>query len=366
MYYSLPCLYLIYCWSTVICPSVVFHAVRFHASGSLGSSDVDVRPEFTQADAIRVSALLKLDWNTLTPAKLAQIHRAVTRKPVLTLANALWALSVLGIVVSVVPACWYIYPFVEPLVIALAGVQLVWEILAYAVCVLLINTAYHSNYPTLIATTGALLAIPCLYLTSCVHGVSFDAWQVYAFAISGFVPLALVFDSQLIGFFSVAAAFGLVGFEVIPVGGGFLLGAEDTRTSEVVAVTSLLTVMVAVVTRHIGWLAVFRSGMFVLGTVTYGVCGLILSSPFYDKSKWMNVIYPVCLCVILMIGNVTEATGLSTSSLVFGLLFVIEKFVQVFRGASWMFLFIASCGLWKLMWVAHSNDHLHQGCCRAQ
>ena len=71
----------------------------------------------------------------------------------------------------------------------------------------------------------------------------------------------------------------------------------------------------------------------------------------------MNVFYPASLAVLLMTGNLMDIAGLSTTSFVFGLLFVVEKIIEIFRGASWVVLFTASCGMWYTMWTAKFRVH---------
>lgn len=358
--YKFPLAYVLYCWISLIYPPFLIYPVSILnlSERSEPSAPPPTPTQFTQENVNDVSQILGIQENVLTPEKLMHIHNSLLKKPTFTLRNAIWMLSILGIVISIIPACQYLYPHVEIYIQILVNMKHVWEALAYLTCMILINVAFNSKYSTMIATTSILLTLPCLYLSSYIHDYLFPSWQVYTFALSSLIPLTFLFHSQLLGFFSVASVFGLVGFQVIPIAGGILMGSENIQTVETVAITSFLMIFVAIWTDEMHFITLFRSGMFVLGTLTYGVSGLILCCPYNANSNVMSIIFPMSLVKFLILGSLRGNFALQTSSFIFILLFFMEKMVEVFQGASWVLLFLASCGIWNLMWYAKSNDVL--------
>ena len=77
--------------------------------------------------------------------------------------------------------------------------------------------------------TGCLLSVPAFLYSTRLHASRPWPYRppvdlapvLNAFLLAAFTPVAIRYDSHLIGFFAAAALFGTVGFSVVPYGLGW-------------------------------------------------------------------------------------------------------------------------------------------------
>ena len=88
---------------------------------------------------------------------------------------------------------------------------------------------YPASYAGYIAVTGCVLSVPAFLYSTRLHASRPWPYRppadlvpvLNAFLLAAFAPVAVRYDSHLIGFFAAAALFGTVGFSVVPYGLGW-------------------------------------------------------------------------------------------------------------------------------------------------
>lgn len=341
-----------------------------------------------------------------------------------TFINLCWLLAICGIAVSVGPTAWHLLrPFrrwlrrvarwlvrnvLEP-VVERAHRWGVLEALAWAgVAALVVDaaTAFSRETGLYVALCGvALAAGPC-----CSYSTVAALWsrggplsvplgpagrELITRLLSGWLcctlaPLALRFDSRLLGYLTVFAAFSLIGFSATCRGLCWVVGFSSQRAMERVAATSALLLSAFVGARELGvgllgvpaaqaqrLAAPFASAVAVVGALTLHLALLIISSRYYrderrdeDSSlarrggRWpspyarRNALAAGAIALGVLSGALSGSAGLCNTSVVFGVLWLVEKYTELHLENGWhgwTLVFALSLGVYRAsLWL---HDH---------
>lgn len=192
-------------------------------------------------------------------------------------------------------------------------------------------------------------------------------------------PLALAFDSELLGTAAVAIGFRLAGFSVWCRGLCYFLGFDSERTLEKASAVSLAAIGGVVLARAAGlegaMLGPFRPALSVLGPMVHFISLLIASTWGYARQRSKprssvpaagfyaarNVQMVLALCAALGAGTWLELPGLTNNALVFGTAYTLAKLndlVQHLKLSGWLVVMATSLTLWRGSLWAHEHPGL--------
>jgi len=272
--------------------------------------------------------------------------------------NVVWLVSIVGLLATLGPclaylcgpvllrcAKWLTTEVLQPVALALHRWG-VWEAAAYLLAFLF--SAQSCQYPAaqadaaiMVALTGSLAFAPCwMYSTSCHTTGSGDKEKFlllsYALAAGVFAPLALLHDSQLLGFLTVLSAYGSLGFVFFAFGFGFAVGFDGRDALHRCAAASLALIAGFAGLRILGVnpavLQPFGTAVMVLGNVMYFLALLIVSSGWRSQSAP----YAVRQCAMLgsllaaiLVGSVFAMPSMTNTATTFLVLWLMEKQLEV-------------------------------------
>eukprot|EP00050_Salpingoeca_kvevrii_P009749 m.4612 g.4612 ORF g.4612 m.4612 type:complete len:478 (+) comp2435_c0_seq1:2-1435(+) len=320
----------------------------------------------------------------------------------LNFVNVMWLLAILGISVSVGPVLvmllrplWSLisavlalistafFEFIYPILQAVAyfvhynGID---EICAYLLSwtVVVDGTRFQPETGLFISIMGIALLFSCLAYTIAFYrggltGTNGNASErsrtkqtvlLNLWSMSLTAPLAIHFHSVLFGFAAVASLYSALGFGVVPIGLGLVIGfnGKDALLRVLACSTIMLTVQISFAMssgRARGAFAPFAPATSILGAVTFYLALLIASSR-YSKFPYaeLNMAMITTLVAGVFFGFVYGVPGLANTAIVFVVLYGLEKSVEVMAslGANiWFFVFGGSVVLFKIALWLHTH-----------
>jgi len=324
-----------------------------------------------------------------------------TLSGVMSFINVVWFFSIVGIVATVIPVMHKLFGDIISKVALALGRMLyscfrpilmwlandlpkfcheygVFEAALYLTCLSLINTA--AAYPVhqvsaarMVALTGALGFLPALFYSAKLHEppviylgnsrspkYKVDAASICcAFAALELIPLTLVFDSNLMGFFAVSFFYQMIGFGVSCFGFGFSIGFDSLKslercciTSKIMLITYAIFLVNGLAKKHI--VRPFALGIMVWGSVVYFLALLIISGRWHcggfgKKYNMINLLMVSSIALYSFLGFVWHAPALSNTAITFLVLWLMEKQFEVLKiGVISLFL-----GCLMLAWSSH-------------
>ena len=324
-----------------------------------------------------------------------------TLSGVMSFINVVWFFSIVGIVGTVIPVMNKLFgEIIVKVAVALGRMMyscfrpiLMWlakdlpkfcheygvfEAALYLACLSLINTAaaypiHQVSAARMIALTGAFGLLPALFYSVKLHEPPViylgrsrapkskieAAIVCCAFAALELIPLTLVFDSNLMGFFAVSFFYQMLGFGVSCFGFGFSIGFDNLKslercciTSKIMLMTYALFLMNGVAKKHV--VKPFALGIMVWGSVVFFLALLIISSRFHcggfgRKYNMINLLMISSIALYSFLGFVWHAPALSNTAITFLVLWLMEKQFEVLKiGVISLFL-----GCVMLAWSSH-------------
>lgn len=271
-----------------------------------------------------------------------------------TFLNIVWFLASLIVIVAI---SWLCFSYMGPYAI---------EFMGYVLCVLgLVSGLIFPIIGIWFVVPACLLLFGLLTLTEKLHfkniqqgqfyeegehqikpgkgWLSFSLYQVQ-FAILTIVygACALVYESQVLGFMTIIALEGLLGFTVIVGPLCIGLGFNSDKVMPRATAASFLILLVYLLTRisggEVGIFHVFQTGAFFIGTFVYFLGLLILSSWYYhcwgsDKQVgtfWvMQVVTIVSGVAALYIGSLFGINTLLGVGGTFFVIYLLEKYSEL-------------------------------------
>jgi hypothetical protein len=343
-----PLLFVVYCWLCYAAPWL------FLWNGIHRNTNQQNTRHLHTSDINLIESILGLPQNSISVSMLENFRHTVSHPRTVThrFLKFLWYCSILGITISIIPAITHLYPFIEPLIYLLNRIKVVYEITAYYICSRFLVFAFNSRHPyrSLIALTGLLLALPALYLSSIVANVSYEPYYYGLFFFLTSLPFTYVFNSHLIGFFTTASIFQIAGFLVMPIGGGYLIGFTDMVSAQNVLMTSIVMICLYILDEalEIRLSELFHIGMVIFGPIAFGISGLIICDDVTNKfSTLLNIAYVFTLFGFVILGYFSYRDSLSNVSIVFLVIWALDKLFFYVQGYSWLIIFATSCIVWQ-------------------
>lgn len=336
----LPVGFVVYCWS-LFCYAEAQPEQNRHVK----EKPKQQLPKIGTEEASQIEVVLGLPKSSLS-VKVLEDFRYTILNPRNNLRYFLWYVSIFGIGISVVPVAIVIYPYVEPLLVCLNKMKWIYEVLAYFICTRFIVIAHHneSKYRDIMALTGLVLSIPAFIVTSWVHDTDLTGAYGGLFLFMSSLPMTYLFRSRIIGFVNIASVFHTLGFLVVPMDSGYIVGFDDyTRVD-----TALLASFTMIMMYFSGILEYFHSGMSVLGPCVFGIAGLIKCSHTHDNLYiHTNVAYISLLSSFILLSTIFRKNTVSNVSTAFIVMWILEKSITYVGNYTWFVVLGASVGLWR-------------------
>mmetsp|Transcript_3588 Transcript_3588/g.10173 ORF Transcript_3588/g.10173 Transcript_3588/m.10173 type:complete len:701 (+) Transcript_3588:108-2210(+) len=328
--------------------------------------------------------------------------------------NLCWLLAICGLALSVWPTLWHVLsPFrrwlvrcsrwlVREVLEPLAERAHRWgllEALSWGSAAALVAdgaTVFSRESGLYVALCGVALAIGPCHAYSALSAswirrgplampLSYADRESLTRLLSGWLcaslaPLAVHFESKLLGYVAVFAAYSVLGFSVACHGLCWVVGFSSQRAMERVAATSALLLATFVGARElgVGWLGVppaqaqqlaapFASAVAVVGALALHLALLITSSRYYstpsNASRWHwyarhNALAAGVIALGVLCGTLGGSAGLANTSTVFGVIWLVEKYAELHLESGWhgwTLIFVLSLGLYRAsLWL---HDH---------
>jgi len=195
----------------------------------------------------------------------------------------------------------------------------------------------HSDAASIVCLAGGLAFVPAWVYSTKLHtpvGDNVDAYMcVSGCMLCGvLVPLSLIHQSPLIGFFAVLSLYAALGFVFAAFGLGFVIGFDGSDSTRRCLVASIVLVLLFSSFRVSGveplYIQPFAVGVMSLGNVMYFLALLILSSEWHS-SKETYMIYQVAMIAsitaTLLLGCVFSMPAMTNTALTFLVLYILEK-----------------------------------------
>lgn len=197
-------------------------------------------------------------------------------------------------------------------------------------------------------------------------------WEGSAAVVLG--AAAIEHGSQLLGFLATAAVFSALGFEVVPLGLTWIVGWNGEDLMTVSAAASALILAPVLALRGMGltpqWLAPFRLGFGVFGSICLLLAGLIRASIWGMQSSAgsrhrvseyvaINVAYSALVSGLIAAGTLTGTQSVKATGITFAFLFAGEKATElavlVQGPAIWVMGLAASLAVWRVGMFLSAN-----------
>eukprot|EP00750_Incisomonas_marina_P022826 INCI4997.10.p1 GENE.INCI4997.10~~INCI4997.10.p1 ORF type:complete len:696 (-),score=96.92 INCI4997.10:2543-4513(-) len=314
----------------------------------------------------------------------------------LSFVNLVWALSIIGISVSIGPAIYHLLkPLRELLKRFITWITVhiliplakqchqrgVFEVLAWIGCgQLLANGIYHTNPAVHLyfALTATGLSIPAAAYTTLLHGPTFirrrlvaQIGQLYFVAITAM--LAVHHQSSMFGFACIGTFYGFLGFHSACGGMCWLIGFESKDATVRSAVASAVLLCGFLGARMFAidsaLLRPFTSAVSILGSNVLFLALLIIASKWtYRRPSTRhlgyaarNLLMVAALVTSGLCGFVWGLPGLANTAIVYAVLWGMEKYVELHREMkwnAWLLILVLSAILWRGSLYVHAHPAL--------
>src|SRR3989338_3137439 len=243
----------------------------------------------------------------------------------------------------------------------------VYEVLGYATSIALVISAYwlsetNQLWPLL---GGCLLFGAMLIITRVIHELKENYSRFFGTLSLVWSAVALFYQSDYVGFISVAAFMGMLGFSAFVIPCGYVVGfrGKDELSSATSAAFFTLVGFVAlrVIGKDLPYIHVFEQGALWLGSF-FGFLGLLIASSRWYENRtlypFMQVITIVAGMAAIGAGSLFDIPQLLGIGGTFFVLYLIEKPFEIptqsMVGRALIGLFVAS-GIGGGVWWAQNN-----------
>ena len=371
------------------------------------SNDLNKKKELTEKlinQAIKIAGTGKMNAEILhkLPKYLEDIEKnsVLSRiKGFFSFVNLIWMIAILGILISFGPVLFLlIKPFLNililfwnntilPIIIFLHKIGF-FEFLGYFVSIILIADGMKVNkeWGFFISLTGAgfmfLLFIYSLeYKFNNYYGLEFsrnkkyskkiDKQKVIIGILTGiiFFSLSLVFNSKLLSFLTTMDFYFLIGFYTGCFGLCYFVGFLNKSDMYRVVSTSFCLMIFYIILRCLNInnqiIELYRSPIQIFGALTYFLGLLIISSLYFDKINLTyiqrQIIFIISLILVIFSGLIFNMPSLTNTTYVFGVLYLMEKTVEIFHkieGNIYVLILILSIALWISSLYLHKHSEI--------
>lgn len=251
----------------------------------------------------------------------------------ITLINIFWLIA---ICIGVVCLCFllinwgkWIFKFLKCIPIV------IYEFLFYLISLSFITGGYFLNNSIneYISFTGCLILIGALKFTSSVHKLRVNVAKFFSILFIVYVPTTIIIQSEIIGFISIIALMGALGFSTAIGVCEYYLGFEDMsalgRATSIAFLILIAYVAMNAVSQYIYFLKFFEKGALFMGSFI-GYLGLLIASCKWYEVKWVNYWCMQAITIFagisaLTLGSILGIGMLSKIGGTFFVLYLIEK-----------------------------------------
>ena len=371
------------------------------------SNDLNKKKELTEKlinQAIKIAGTGKMNAEILhkLPKYLEDIEKnsVLSRiKGFFSFVNLIWMIAILGILISIGPVLLLlINPFLDMLMLLWNNTILpiiiflhkngFFEFLGNLVSIILIADGMKVNkeWGFFISLTGAgfmfLLFIYSLeYKFNNYYGLEFsrnkkyskkiDKQKVIIGILTGiiFFSLSLVFNSKLLSFLTTMDFYFLIGFYTGCFGLCYFVGFLNKSDMYRVVSTSFCLMIFYIILRCLNInnqiIELYRSPIQIFGALTYFLGLLIISSLYFDKINLTyiqrQIIFIISLILVIFSGLIFNMPSLTNTTYVFGVLYLMEKTVEIFHkieGNIYVLILILSIALWIFSLHLHKHSEI--------
>lgn len=259
-----------------------------------------------------------------------------------TFVNFVWLVSIIGMVITFFPAFSTLFGpiliiLAEVIITILAQIYAYKYEIGYSILSLLLTQSLHTHKDIgFYLALASLVGYYGLFLSDVSAnkntGISPDMVNVFIHGMM-MIPtflLTFAYESQLLGFVSVALGYSMLGFSTISSGLCWCIGFNNKNSLNNCAATSLilLPAYFALNKRSISGTKYFYYGVYIFGLVVYMIAMLISSSRFVaDKQefavKQLMMIFSVGFAMIT--GSYYDITSLYNVGATFACLYFSDK-----------------------------------------
>ena len=258
--------------------------------------------------------------------------------------NIIWLISIIGIVVSIGPFC-AVYLSILVQYIGIIAITIwyglivhIWRPLFYVLVLLMFTSTCDNDVSTDVKVYTSLSAalLYCMtILFTCNQLVEVEALKaiddiaLLLFPFFIFLPLTIITSSSLLGFMTVVILYLLLGFGMMSVYGGYVIGftSEDQLIKCAISSAYLLLLQTSCQVSGFGatQLLPFKAGLQCLGGTSLYIALLIKSSCYMPDSNHYLGLYIIALLLGIVIGNIVPLLALRNTSYVFVYLFMLDR-----------------------------------------
>jgi hypothetical protein len=321
----------------------------------------------TEATVDALPDLIKSRWTGGMLAKLAGL---------LNFGSIILIIGGLGVSIALLPALWpvllFIFKALGPLLLLIHQAMLPFYALfvySFILYVILLADQFSKDVAPFVILVAGFLATA----TYAGFGQRFDVTLYhdklsgllfYAFIMIMFAFPAVRYQSSPLGFSTVVALFSLLGFVVIPIGCGWLIGWANPDAMSITVITAGTLTLILVLRKVVDQLSLqgiapalslfdyffkpFGIGCSVFGSLTFCLAGLITSSKHY---RWnipyaqSNIIYLLVLLLYIGLGAILGDSSFRNCGATFLALYLSQKVFEAEIMSIWVGILLASGAL---------------------
>jgi hypothetical protein len=298
-------------------------------------------------------------------------------------------IAIIGIIISIGPSLLFLLEpimkiiitiftdFIVPLLIKLYKYGF-FECLAYVISIILISDGMKVNkeWGFFISLTGTgfivVLFVYSIILKQSRYRYERELREKVIFGILTTIvlfSLSVHFNSKLLSFLATMNFYSFLGFYTGCYGLCYVVGFLNLSDMIRVMSTSFILIMFYIILR-VGNIEneiveLYRSPIQIFGALTYFLGLLIFSSMYYDEIKLpyhiRQIIFIISLLLILLFGNVFNLPSLTNTTYVFGVLYLMEKNIEIMskiEGGMWLVILVTSLSLWGLSLYLHKHSEI--------
>jgi len=194
----------------------------------------------------------------------------------------------------------------------------------------------------MVALTGGLSFVPLWMYSTSLHVKAHDGNTQMFICVSNFLiagvlaPLAIIYDSKLIGFLTILAVYGALGFVCGAFGLGYYVGFHGESAMGRCTVASVMLIVTFTTVRlfaaDLAFVRPFATGAMCLGNVMYFLGTLISSSKWLCEDSEYTVRQAIMvgsLVAALLVGNILALHSMSNTATTFLVLWLMEKQMEI-------------------------------------
>ena len=303
--------------------------------------------------------------------------------------NIIWMIAIIGIIISIGPSLLFLFKpimkiiiiiftdFILPLLIKLYEYGF-FECLAYVISIILISDGMKVNkeWGFFISLTGTgfiiLLFVYSINLKTDRYILERELRKKVIFGVLTTIvlfSLSVHFNSKLLSFFATMNFYSFIGFYTGCYGLCYVVGFLNDSDMIRVVSTSFILIIFYIILRMANIeneiIELYRSPIQIFGALTYFLGLLIFSSKYYYERKisyiLRQLLYIVSLLFVLLFGNIFNLPSLTNTTYVFGVLYLMEKNIEIMskiEGGIWLIILTTSLSLWGLSLYLHKHSEI--------